>query len=229
MSIQLAIDTFARANENPLSGGGVWTPVPVSVPNNIAGLPQLLTNKVQGTAFPGYHFAYINALVWPNDQYAEITVSLTNGEYVFPGVRMQNNGDGYYGLAITNTGVSTIYIQRKVGAIATNILGPISITTIIPGDLIRIEALGGIFTLKINNVAVGSIFDTTFASGSAGCGVYVTTTIANATISKFTAGSLQASDISSCKQTQTGFSNNPGSLSAGNCARTLGKGRGPLG
>lgn len=171
---QLATDAFQRADENPLSGGGNWI-----MPSSNAIAIKLSSNQVTSTgAISNYCLSYYQNVAWPNNQYSEITVggqtSTTNiFNYQWPGVRMSSGGSGYFGLVeSTSSGSTHLYIQKRALSAAFNLVGPFSYP-VATGDVVRIEVINTIITLKVRGVPVLSVTDSTLVGGFAGIGFFI--------------------------------------------------------
>ena len=93
----LASDTFGRANENPLSGGGKWT-TPVGVFNLDGPFTfnpmQIVSDQCEGTVLTVISGAINGALykgvAWPENQWAQVT--LTGAEEIGIFLRATDNG-----------------------------------------------------------------------------------------------------------------------------------------
>jgi len=164
---QLATDNFTRANENPLSNSGKWTQV------SGAGTMQVVSNLCEPAATSTVCANYWNALVWPNDQYAEVTAETTTSAGFSPGllavVRAQSAANSFY-YAYIVCGVGDAQISKSVaGTDTTLVSGTIALVT--AGDVFRLVVSGTLLTLLQNGTQVLQFSgDSTFASGSAGIG-----------------------------------------------------------
>jgi hypothetical protein len=70
---QLASDNFQRADENPLSQGGNWS---ASSFTSFFVPSQVLSNLAASTSNAHPSCSLYTGVVFPNDQYAEITVAV---------------------------------------------------------------------------------------------------------------------------------------------------------
>lgn len=85
-----ATDTFNRADENPLSGGGVWT--------NGAVAMKVLSNVATPTTLGSDCDAWYTGVTWGNDQSSSAKLSMTGGALTLgPGllVRATTSSDKY--------------------------------------------------------------------------------------------------------------------------------------
>lgn len=155
-SPQLAIDTFQRGNENPLSNGGKW-----SVLGNAV---QLLSNQAISSATGVFCDAGYTGISWPNDQYNEaVLTTLTGASTRQADLIVRYNGTSDYDLVINNTlGVSqTVNLIIAGGAtIGTATLTPISL------DVWRIEAKGTRVNVYQNGVVVITAVDSSQVAGT---------------------------------------------------------------
>lgn len=175
--VQLAVDTFQRANENPLSNGGVWTAFP-SFPLQIVSD---VVTQIGGTS-GGY--ALYTGMSWPRSQYSEITLgagdSVNNAYYVLY-VRADiasGTAAGAFNniaealiptaLGVSGTALLRVYIQGNY----TNVVS--ATVTPVLGDVWRYAAVGNVFTLTQNGTTVATWTPTTDYpyEGIPGFGVY---------------------------------------------------------
>lgn len=131
--------------------------------------------------------AYWNADTFSADQYAETVIGAFTGTgtYVGPAVRVSAGGNGY--ALITAPGDSTVYLNKYVSGVETNLLslsGPWA-----AGDTLRLEAQGTTLTVKRNGTTVNTTTDSSLASGQAGIYGYGPS-YAQSNISSWTANNL---------------------------------------
>jgi hypothetical protein len=170
----LASDTFIRANENPLSGGGTWA-------SGYGGgfvNCKLASNAVANTVVGGADcLAAYSAGSWPNDQWSQMTIGTFSGtlnEEV--AVRVQPTPAGSYYACMIRRGssfTSGIRIYTNGGSGAT--LGSSAAETWQPGDValcqVQNDSSGHpVISLFKNGTLVSSYTDTsnTYTSGLPG-------------------------------------------------------------
>jgi hypothetical protein len=194
---QLALDTFNRANENPLDSTR-WSPLAPSgsfpnlqIVSDTCEPTVLLAGEPQGAE-------NYTGITWPNDQYAEVTVltkttNISNsGEFDLI-LRSDSTQDNCYDFAFIDraNGTADVLILVIVGGNSTalfeNSALPFSI-----GDVFRAEALGSKLSFYQNGVLIGSVTDTTFASGIAGLYLAGTTLNSDIRVSNFSGGLVSA-------------------------------------
>lgn len=187
MPTQLASDNFQRADANPISGN--WT--------NVDNAIQIVSHLAEATVISAYNIGYYNDVVWPNDQYSEITIGATDAsfDYVMPAVRVDNSvATAYFALAELNTG--NIFIQELTNGTVNTLAGPTSSGAAFQiGDVIRLTVQGTTLTATKNGATILSVSDSSILSGNAGIGFF-TATLASAAISLWAGGNLQTPTVS---------------------------------
>jgi hypothetical protein len=181
----LATDNFTRADANPI--GGSWTTITGS------NAMQIVSDLAEGSVLNNYSTAYWNAIIWPADQWSEITIDNIDGlSYAMSLVRVSNSAVSWYGFTL---GSGTI----GVGGSFLTLIGAVSgaLTTLAPqygpftanvGDVVRLSAIGNLITVYINGIQVLQAIDTSIVSGSAGMGAYVRSVLSNVKLSKWSGG-----------------------------------------
>jgi hypothetical protein len=163
---QLASDNFTRANENPLSNGGKWT-----IMSGSTGSLQILSNRCQPTDNTQLGGAIWTGLVWPNDQYSELTVqAVQSGADIRVMVRSNSNigTNTSYFVQILGVGASqSVKLFKDVAGTFTQ-LGTTQTVTVTAGDVFRCEAQGTTIRAKQNGSVLVTQVDAAIASGSAG-------------------------------------------------------------
>lgn len=159
--VQLASDDFNRANEVPLAGN--WTP--------FSGAPILSSNHIED-ANPGDGIdasAYYNAVVWPADQWSQITALSLGNNSVGPQARVNvplapTTGSLYF---MYGNGATLILAKFVNG---TNNYTEINTTTytLTAGDVMLIYAIGTSIQGFINGTLKVQATDASIASGFAG-------------------------------------------------------------
>jgi hypothetical protein len=157
----LAIDSFQRANENPLSNGGNWTTVTSENAN------QIVSDVCEGSTASARNGSYFSGIAWPNDQYAEITLAGALGSGAAVGViaRCAAAAETYFYALIANGGTLTLNHMLAGSSHAT---GTVNGFSPVAGDILRIQAIGTTISAWYNGVQQISVTDANIASGSAG-------------------------------------------------------------
>jgi hypothetical protein len=165
LSVQLASDTFGRANANPIDGN--WSPVAANV---TANQWQIVSNLAEPntTTLNAFGGDYYNALTWANNQYTEITASISGTSiYAGPGVRWQtNNSDDGYGFLYSSAGLGFGFLQRYTAGTGTTFSSVY--TTFANTDVIRLGVSGLDFFITQNGNLILTGSDSTYSSGSGG-------------------------------------------------------------
>lgn len=178
---QLASDNFQRPDANPI--GGNWT----TLPNTNA--VQLVSHEAEASVLAAENLIFYNSVVFPNDQYSEITIGNITGGYIHVGVRLGGSGNGYILLVESTSG--NFYIQRLDGGSSNNLIGPVSSGgPFTSGEVIRLTVQGTTFTGSRNGTNAISVTDATYLSGSAGLGFFTFGSVAVATVSEWAGGNL---------------------------------------
>jgi hypothetical protein len=186
-------DNFQRANANPI--GGNWTQES-SIGSFSAN--QLVSNTMQGTSLVNTNsISYWNAGSFNNDQWSKVTVSaIANSSCsVWACLRLSTTGAqtfyriGWSGAAAGSSG--SMFIQKDVAGSFTSLL-QISTITVSIGDTIMGVVVGNVIYIYLNDNLVYSFSDSSLTSGPAGAETAPNTAIANASISAWSGGNLQA-------------------------------------
>lgn len=153
-----ATDNFNRADVNPI--GGNWTTITGQTAQ------QIVSYAVKGTS--GTSGSYWNADTPNNDQYAQIKVWFTSGDYgAGPVVRCSISADTFYTLIVTDR--TTAQIFKVVGGSWTLLGGSsITISYFNNGDLIRLEISGTTLTPIIAGTTYATRTDSAITSGMVG-------------------------------------------------------------
>jgi hypothetical protein len=160
--MQIATDTFARADQNPIAGN--WTSVP-SVGFIIQPV-QIISARAVEASSSYYAMAFWSANAFPADQYSEMSFATFGaGSYDGPAVRVTAGGNSYH--LLYHSGL--LFLQKSTAGILAGIPGGASVpATLNLTDILRLEAVGSALTAKINGVVQFSVSDSDFVSGSAG-------------------------------------------------------------
>jgi hypothetical protein len=178
---QLASDTFQRANENPLSGGGVWTS-----PIHSEHALQIVSNLCEGSVASVLSSAFYSGVVWPNDQYSEVTIAATrNTVLVGSAVRCSASTETYY---VGWSGGAALFLYVENAGVLTALSSNSTNTGI--GGVVKTQALGSTISVFYNGISQLSVTDSTIVSGSAGISVQPDLTIAHAQISTWDGGNF---------------------------------------
>lgn len=183
--VELARDTFARANEEPLRASD-WETVsgfePLKVASNVCIAD---SDPVQQYGFQIWKGA-IQA-----DQYVEVTLG---SGFSAP--------DGFVDVTCRSDAVGNCYFLEMQGGVAAGwaifrFVAPSTDIEIISGadvpadgDKWRLEIVGSVLTAKKNGVTVGSTTDSHYASGNAALGIGWGVAAVNTSVALFTAGEI---------------------------------------
>lgn len=181
--MQLASDTFHRADANPISGN--WIAIGSYAEPQIASFLAESSIVTGNRAIAAYSDGVI---VWPNDQYSEVTLAtLSNDGYMGPSVRCLIDGYGIF-LQGPLGAANSCYLQDLGGGTT------FAIFTLTPqlGDVIRLGVVGNVLTLSQNGTSIGTYTDTsnTFTSGAAGIGFLAQVDVTHQQISAWTGGNF---------------------------------------
>ena len=154
---QLASDSFNRADANPLDGS--WTNGPGALVNM-----KLASNAVTAATGSTDSGAFSTHVLWPDDQYSEITVGSAGTGDGGPMTRVDANGNGY--MANANGGSITLFLITGNGTNFGNLTSAAGSVT--GTDVFRLESEGTTHRIKKNGSTVLTHTDATFGSGSAG-------------------------------------------------------------
>jgi len=159
----LAIDSFQRANENPLSNGGNWTTV-----TGESAL-QIVSNVCEGSSTSARNSSFFSGVVWPNDQYSEMKLTSAASGTLGPLVRVASAAETYYFAALSNGDTSNSFVTiYQVVAGSFNSLGSSSGFTTAAGGVLREQAQGTTISALYNGISVLSVTDSTITAGSTG-------------------------------------------------------------
>lgn len=156
----LATYSFTRADANPL-------PAPWAA-NTAESAMQIVTNAAVPTNVNADASELYTGVVWPNDQWSEITFSVTDNATNDTGagavVRCAPAAITWYRASGNLSGYTMYVALAGVYTLVTSGVG----TTFTTGDALRLEIQGTTWRLKKNGVQFATGTDTTVASGSAG-------------------------------------------------------------
>lgn len=183
---QLANDSFARANENPLTDGGSWT--------TITGFqsPQVVSSACEGSSAGNKNGSYWSALSWPNDQYSELKLqTLTNSAWLAVLARVQPSAATGYYFELDGIGSSqNIALGRLTNG--TRISFTSGTLTTAQGGIITIQAQGTTITALYNGTQVLTFTDSAYGSGSPGFLLTPVNSLSDAAISLWDGGDFSS-------------------------------------
>jgi len=182
---QLLSDTITRADSVDLGTG--W-----DAGYTGSSAMKVVSNAIQGSTLSASHLESDNTVTWPADQWAQAQlVTYVNGlSGGGPACRMANpaTANGY---AIDTSGTNK-YVIRKIAAGVYSTIATSTISAASNGVL-RLECVGTTQTLYLNDVAIATASDATYATGRAGMMLYVATSLSNTVFDNFVAGDYTAS------------------------------------
>lgn len=164
-STQLAVDTFTRANENPLNPAD-WSVL--SAPT----LPplQIISDLCVPSVGAAECAEYYSGVSLPSDQYAEMTVPVVNtGEpplIVFARANFIFND--FYFISVGSASVGSYETDLILVTGSAEIILGSYFGAIHPGDVLRLGCTGNLIFVQLNGVTIISVVDQTLASGLAG-------------------------------------------------------------
>lgn len=184
--IQLVSDTFARANENPLSDGGNWS-------QPLAGQLQIVSQIVECNGTGALSAALWTTLSWPNDQYTQTTIgTLTFNSELGLIIRSDSALQNYY------VGLCTLaeFTLFKIVSGSPTQLAQTTGLTFNSGDTLILAMLGQNWTFFQNGTLVASGTDSTYASGVGGFYLDANSSISNAQVTSWAGGKVTSSSPS---------------------------------
>lgn len=147
-------DNFNRADENPLSNGGVW-----SKPS-YASAVRVVSNRANGSTAAAQNIAYRND--WAsNDQCSEIRLQQVNNNQG-AAVRISPTVDSFYWIQAPDP----ITVKRRVTGTETTIIT--TATSSLSGDRLKICANGTTISVYKNDTLVDSVTDANISAGYPG-------------------------------------------------------------
>jgi hypothetical protein len=166
----LAVDTFTRANENPLNPAN-WT-LSASSGHGLKIIGNTCQASVAGAILCGELYT---GIVWPNDQWGQVTASVLSTSESQPLVLFLRGTPGVlntaYAMILSTSGsISTIGMIKVVGAVSTA-LAPAVPVVFSNGDIFKFTVVGSQLTAYQNGVAVLAASDSSIASGSPGLSI----------------------------------------------------------
>jgi len=163
---------------DPLNGGGgdiqtsyngKWTYGPTTATSGAINVQS--TGAYVGSATNGLLVtAYYSNIVWPNDQWAQVTINSAMSGVMQSGVCVRNNGTTAYYFY----GTSSTYDVRAYNAGSVSLIGGAKSWTPNVGDVLYIQVTGQTSSIQIIVKQNSTVLQTTgvgaqqYASGSAG-------------------------------------------------------------
>jgi hypothetical protein len=171
----LAFDTFNRANENPLSGGGVWSTV------TSLGNMQVISN-VCSSQFDTDCGSRYSGIAWPDDQYSKAKLvadgTLGGGRGACLLVRVAAAAQTFYRLAVDHAASSNVELARFNAGAHTELATFTQAWS--DGATWELRIIGAKLTVLLNGAVVQALTDgSPLASGSPGVGYSSTITSAS--------------------------------------------------
>src|SRR5690348_2523332 len=161
-----ATDNFNRAAGNLSGAGKNWTVTPNATDSNwninIDGAT--VNGRRDGSGLPSA--VYWNADSFPNSQYSQVKISTVgSGGTFYQGVavRIATGAASFYCVTVLD---SNTVLDKMVSGVQTNISSVA--TGFANGDILRLEVVGTVLTVKKNGVAILTGTDATLTGGSAG-------------------------------------------------------------
>ena len=188
---QLAQDIFTRGSyPTNLGGGDGWTKCTGDNFLQVVSNGVLESSVVSATSNSS---AIWTGLVWPNDQYSEVTFgTVPVGSAVLAlfvradgAVRASTNR---YEVDINSTSPTNVNLYSIVAGTATNI----GTATVVfaNGDVVRLTANGTTISVTVNGVVKITATSSTIASGSPGIALYSPVNLTSCTINYWRGGDL---------------------------------------
>jgi len=181
-------DNFNRADENPISDGGNWTPGPgasdnVQVVTNRARLSTVATEGTARRVSPSFAAA----------QYAQCTVTTRTdtNDYAGPAVRIASttDADQYF---LRPAYLDTTFNIRRIddtGTLAGTTLGA-AFGTFAVNDVLRLDMVGTLLIAKQNGTILATRVDATYSSGQPGFHIWAEDNVNNAEIDDWSAADI---------------------------------------
>ena len=190
--VQTFYDDFQRGSypENPLSGGGKWT-------TQASALKVLVAGRCEpATAGTGCNAA-ATGVSFNNNQWCEFVIGKDNvtvvshqlwarasAAFVTNSIQMGGQGNAFPKLWHFISGTPTSTVTCAAAGDQTGKFAALDVWRVTVEN-------GSVWRIYQNGIQVGTVTDSTFASGNVGMGINATTTIDNGRITFFAAGNLQ--------------------------------------
>lgn len=168
---QLCSDTFSRANETPLSFGGIWTNLPDNG-TNVSGQLNLVSNGVQGVVTSGLGNTAVltgcnaSQFLGNSNQWAKYVVLglATGGNNLGVFLNVQPNANKLTGVSGQlvgstgglGTGTTTIEITSIAAGLAESVLASTT-GSVNVNDVIEFDHIGPFCSMKQNGVPIAAL------------------------------------------------------------------------
>jgi len=107
-----------------------------------------------------------------SDQYSQVEVTstqLTGGQWIGPGVRLQNGGqNGYVGLYNWNNGSPQLSVFKRSGGGWAQISSVYPVSPLAAGTTLQLSAVGSVISFLENGIVVIQVTDASFTGGAPG-------------------------------------------------------------
>jgi hypothetical protein len=155
----LASDNFQRPNANPINGN--WSQFHSGSGFNAA---QLVSSAAEGTVISGNADSFYNRVVWPKDQWSQITVNnCANGSSVGLSLRADQGGAftewRVYWTGSAGTPGTWYKTQLINGVYNTAALTPVNSSVLNVGDVITASIIGNTLSVYQNGNLIASLDD----------------------------------------------------------------------
>lgn len=168
----MTVSSTFSGTENPLSEGGVWSTAP-----GVWGAMRKANGAFCTATLTDCASVYAAGLT--ADQYSEITIAdVAGAQVMFHYANVRTNASGLYQVTTAaDVGPNVLVILRWDAAhgetqLGANITTPANVQT---GDVMRLEVVGSLLTVKWNGAILRTQSDSTFATGQPGIGGWVHT------------------------------------------------------
>jgi RHS repeat-associated protein len=171
------LDGFERANEDPLSQGGSWSPTPISGAGETLEVLALAAGQNEGETVQANSFRSPE-ITGDAEVHARIAATPDNNQWFYLYLHVQQPGtagwDGYRAAWFHWISTDGLYIQRVDNGVATTIAGPLALDPAV-GDSLLMRRFGTALELWRKNSATWtkllSTLDTSYTSGKLGLGL----------------------------------------------------------
>ena len=158
---QLATDSFTRADASTL--GSNWTD---TITGGSASAFKITSNAAVITTTSTAQLSFYNAVTFSADQCASAVIGGSNG-YYGPGVRVSAGVNGYAISSNPSYPSTNFQIVKEVAGTVT-VLNTYSVSTIAPGQTVKICVAGTTVTGYVQGALIGTVTDTSLSSGQPG-------------------------------------------------------------
>lgn len=186
---QQAVDTFQRANENPLSDGGKWTQIVGDDP------AQIVSDVCEGTDTTNFCGAVYTGTVWPANVWVSVKVSSVNlfddKTAISVYLRYVNDGNFSVGYLLTlAAGVGNFSVDSLATA-SVIASGPLTVAN---GDTFLFGFYNNTWLFYQNGVLLSTGTNTDSPdAGTSGFDLLVSASVSNLSLSNFSGGLITQS------------------------------------